>query len=187
MLPHARVCSGYRKLGIGWWVLSASLAVIGYLPTSQAEETPVAATVQDNMDVALEYTLTVDSAVVDSTEGKAPFHYIHGRKQLIPGLERELAGLHVGDSKAVTVSPEEGYGQVDPAAFVEVPKAKLPSDVTPAVGMVLRGMNPDGQSFPAKISEVKDDAVVINLNHPLAGKTLTFNVKITDITPAPAQ
>ena len=151
------------------------------------EATPTAATIQDNLDIGLEYTLMVEGSVVDTTDGRGPFHYIHGQGQMIPGLERELAGLHVGDAKEVTVTPEEGYGAVDPAAFVEVPKDQLPTDVPPTVGMVLRGVNPDGKSFRAKINEIKDTSVVLDLNHPLAGKTLNFQVKVTDISPAPAQ
>ena len=146
----------------------------------------MAAAVQDNMDVGLEYTLTVDGAVVDSTEGRSPLHYIHGRGQIVPGLERQLAGLHVGDSKEVTVKPEDGYGSVDPAAVVEIQKSQLPADVTPAEGMVLRGVNPDGKTFRASIKEIKGQTVVLDLNHPLAGKTLVFKVKVTEIGPAQA-
>lgn len=146
----------------------------------------MAPAVQDNMDVGLDYTLTVDGQVVDSTEGKSPLHYVHGRGQIIPGLERELSGLHVGDTKEVKVNAKDGYGPIDPAAIVEVKKEQLPKDITPAAGMVLRGVNPDGRSFRANVKEVKDATVLLDLNHPLAGKTLTFKVKITDIKPAPA-
>ena len=152
-----------------------------------AEETPApAAAIQDNLDIGLEYTLTVDGSVVDTTEGRGPFHYVHGQGQLIPGLERELTGLHVGDSKEVAVRPVDGYGDIDPAAFVEVPKEQLPKDVAPTVGMVLQGVNPDGRNFRAKINEVKDASVVLDLNHPLAGKTLNFQVKVTAISSAPS-
>ena len=145
-----------------------------------------AATIQDNMEVGFEYTLTVDGAVVDSTEGKEPFHYVHGQYQIVPGLERELTGLKVGDTKEVTVKPEDGYGKTDPAAVIELPKTQLPSDVTPAVGMVLRGVNPDGKMFRATVTGVKDQTVSLDLNHPLAGKTLAFKVKVIDIKPAQA-
>src|SRR3989338_1595650 len=152
-----------------------------------AEETPApAAAIQDNLDIGLEYTLTVDGSVVDTTEGRGPFHYVHGQGQLIPGLERELTGLHVGDSKEVAVRPADGYGEVDPAAFVEVPKEQLPKDVAPTVGMVLQGVNPDGRNFRAKINEVNGASVVLDLNHPLAGKTLNFQVKVTAISSAPS-
>lgn len=146
----------------------------------------MAATIQDNMDVALEYTLTVEGNVVDTTKDRAPFHYIHGQGQLIPGLERELTGLHVGDSKEVTVSPEEAYGEVDPAKFVEVPKDQIPQDITPAVGMILQGVDSDGKRISAKINEVKDTSVVLDTNNRLAGKTLNFQVKVTAISSAPS-
>ena len=170
--------------------LAVSIMIGGAWSSIQAEaeeETAMAVAVQGDMEVTLEYTLTVDGAVVDSSEGKPPFRYIHGRHQLIPGLEQALTGLHVGDHKDVTVPPEDGYGSVDSAAFVEIPKSKLPPDLTPAVGMVLRGVNPTGQTFQATISALKDESVTLNLNHPLAGKTLAFAVKVVEISPAPAQ
>lgn len=142
--------------------------------------------VGDNMDVGLEYTLTVDGVVVDSTDGHGPWHYIHGHQQMIPGLERQLEGLQVGDEREITVSPEEGYGTIDPSLFVEVPTSDLPADVPPTVGMVLRGINPDGRSFQARITETKPETVVLDLNDPLAGKTLHFTVKVTDIAPVPS-
>ena len=187
-MGRAQAAQGIAGRGMGWWLLGASLLAVGVIPRGFAEETPAsaAATVQDNMDVVLEYTLTVDGSVVDSTQDNAPFHYVQGRHQVIPGLERQLTGLHVGDSKSVVVKPEEGYGPVDPSAFVEIQKTQLPQNVTPTVGMVLRGAKPDGQSFRAKINEVKDKTVKLDLNHPLAGKTLNFKVKITTIAQAKA-
>ncbi len=151
-------------------------------PAAPQEAKP-AMSVQDNMDISLEYTLTIDGKVVESTAGREPLHYIHGTHQIIPGLERALVGMKVGESKSVTVSPEDGYGKVDPAAIIEVPKTQLPSDVKPAVGMVLRGMNPTGQSFRAKINEVKKESVVLDMNHPFAGKTLNFQVKVVGVAP----
>ena len=150
---------------------------------AKAEEN-VALSVQDNMDVGMEYTLISDGIVVDSTEGKAPFHYVHGKGQIVPGLERQMMGMSVGQVKEVTVSPDDGYGQVDQSKFTEVPRTQLPKEITPAVGMALRGVNADGQSFGARISEIKKDTVMLDLNHPLAGKTLVFKVKVTDIAPA---
>ncbi|MBI3997077.1 MAG: peptidylprolyl isomerase [Candidatus Omnitrophica bacterium] len=166
-------------------LLGVGLGVSGTGAQAWAEETPKAA-VQNNMDVGLEYTLTVDGAVVDTTEGKPAFHYIQGKGQIIPGLERQLVGLHIGDAKEITVTPEEGYGKFDPAAIVEVPKEQLPKDMTPAVGMALRGVNPDGKNFRAMVHEVKEKTVVLDLNHPLAGKTLNFKVKVVGIAPASA-
>ena len=158
--------------------------------SAQPSTTPAAksaAAIQENMEVQLEYTLSADGQVVDSTDGQAPFKYIHGRGQIIPGLEKQLAGLKTGDSKEITVTPEEGYGPVDPTAIVDVPKNQLPTGTVPEVGMVLRGVDPDGRAFRATIQEIKDQTVKLNLNHPLAGKTLHFKVKILEITPAAPQ
>lgn len=152
-----------------------------------APATPDSASIQDNMDVGLEYTLTVDGQVVDSTEGKDPFHYIHGKQQVIPGLEKQIAGMKIGESKDVTISPAEGYGELDPSAVVELPKAQLPTDITPEVGMILRGVTPEGQGFQATVKELKGENVILDLNHPLAGKTLNFKVKVVGIAPVPAQ
>lgn len=142
----------------------------------------MAPTVEAGKTVQLDYKLTVDGQVVDSSEGRGPLSYVHGQGQIIPGLERELAGLHVGDAKDVTVTPEDGYGVVDPQAFVEVPRTELPKDVAPEVGMMLQGRSNDGKPFQARIAEVKDENVKLDLNHPLAGKTLSFNVKVVEIS-----
>ena len=151
---------------------------------SEKQEAASSAMIQDNMEVQLEYTLSADGQVVDSTEGHGPFRYVHGMKQIIPGLERQLAGLHVGDAKEITVTPNEGYGPVDPAAVIDVPREQLPADTKPETGMVLRGVDPDGRAFRATVQDVKEKTVKLNLNHPLAGKTLVFKIKVVDITPA---
>ncbi len=182
-LAAISVCVGGQAV---WASSSATVVPSGTKQETTQKGSSIPLTVQDNMTVGMEYTLLSDGAVVDSSEGKGPLHYVPGRGQIIPGLERQLVGLHVGDTKEVTVSPEEGYGKVDPTAVIEVAKSQLPSDTTPTAGMVLRGMNPDGQSFRARVTEVKKDTVMLDLNHPLAGKTLTFKVKITEIAPASA-
>ncbi len=153
-------------------------------PSKAQDKETVMSAIQDNMAVQLEYTLTADGAVVDSTEGRGPFRYVQGRGQIIPGLERQLTGLHAGDEREITVNPEEGYGPVDPSAFVEVPKDQLPTNVAPTVGLVLRGMDPEGRMFRATIHEMKDRTVTLDLNHPLAGKALLFKIKVVDISSA---
>lgn len=186
------MCGGIIVAGIVFFAsgLLAEEAVVsqaGEAVASPTQETTVPATVQDNMSVKLEYTLTVEGSVVDSTEGRDPFNYVHGKGQVIPGLERQLAGLHAGDSKEITVNPEEAYGPIDPSAVIEVPKEQLPPNVTPEVGLILRGADPDGRPFRATIREIKDQTVTLDLNHPLAGKTLLFKIKVIDVSPTPAQ
>ena len=142
--------------------------------------------IEDGKTVKIHYSLIVDGEVVDGTEGREPLEFVQGKHQIIPGLERQLVGMRVGDTKEITVPPEEGYGKANPEAMVEIPKEQLPKDVKPTVGLILQGANPDGRRFQAKIEKVNEKTVLLNLNHPLAGKTLKFNVKITDIKPAPA-
>ena len=164
-------------------------AVIGCLLVATAvgaeeiqQEAAAAQTVQDGMTVTIDYTLTVDGKVVDTSEGREPLSYVQGQGQIIPGLEHRLAGMSAGQSASVAVSPEEGYGPVDPEGFVQVPKTQLPPDLSPAVGVMLRGTSPDGQPFRATISGVGAESVTLNLNHPLAGKTLQFDVKVVEVT-----
>ena len=137
--------------------------------------------VQPGAEVSFDYTLTDDSGkVVDSSKGKTPMHYVHGKGQIIPGLEKELAGMPVGAEKKVTVKPEEAYGPVDPRAFQEIPKEKLPPEAL-QVGTMLMAQGPGSQGVPVRVHEIKDNTVIMDFNHPLAGKTLSFDVKITEI------
>src|SRR5262249_10559700 len=149
-----------------------------------AQSTEKPTTVQAGCDVAFDYTLTDESGtVIDSSKGKEPMHYVHGQNQIIPALEKELAGMPIGAQKKVTVKPEDGYGRIDPGAFQEVPKDKVPADAL-KVGAMLMAQGPRGQSTPVRVHEIKENTVVMDFNHPLAGKTLSFDVKITDIKPA---
>jgi FKBP-type peptidyl-prolyl cis-trans isomerase 2 len=138
-------------------------------------------TVEKGKEVSINYTLKVDGQVVDTSEGRGPLTYTHGQGQIIPGLSKELEGLKVGDKKDVTVKPEDGYGQANPQAIQEVPKSQLPNNITPETGMNLQVSTPEGRTQVVKITDVKDDVVVIDMNHPLAGKTLNFEVEIMSI------
>lgn len=138
-------------------------------------------TIQNDKKVAIDYTLTVEGKVVDTSKGRQPLVYTQGKSEIIPGLERQLEGLKVGDFKKVSVNPEDAYGVVDPNGFQSIPKDSLPEGIEPKVGMMLQAGGPDGGRFPVTISEVKENEVVINLNHPLAGKVLDFEVTIVSI------
>lgn len=140
-----------------------------------------AVVVEDGRTVKVEYTLTVDGEKVDSSEGKEPIEFEAGAKQMISGFEKALIGMKAGEKKSFDVSPEDGYGTVNPQAFQEVPKDRLPQDVELEVGMVLGARSPDGRPMPVKISEIKKDTVVIDFNHPLAGKTLHFDVEVVEV------
>lgn len=130
--------------------------------------------------VRFEYTLTHDGKEIDGNVGREPLEYTHGEHQIIPGLEQQLEGMEVGDSKTVTVQPEDAYGMVDPEAFVEFPKDKVP-DEAHKVGVTMSARDPEGNVLHPVVAEVKDSTVVLNFNHPLAGKTLVFEVKIVGV------
>lgn len=131
--------------------------------------------------VSFDYTLTVDGEVMDSSEGRSPLEYTHGEGQIVPGLEKEFEGMRVGDEKNVIVSPEEGYGVLNPDALQEIPRSSLPADATLEAGMSLQARDPNGNVFQVRVAGVKADTVVVDFNHPLAGKTLNFQVKILSI------
>jgi len=166
-------------------VLSVVLAMIVPLSVSRAADPQ--STVAEGKLVSLEYTLTLDDkTVVDSNVGDKPLTYTHGSHQLIPGLEKALEGMAVGDTKQVTVAPEDAYGETDPKAVQEVQKQLIPPDAL-KVGTRLQGKTPSGQMVYPLVSEIKDDTVVLDFNHPLAGKTLHFDVKVVDVQQAQAE
>jgi FKBP-type peptidyl-prolyl cis-trans isomerase 2 len=137
--------------------------------------------VADGKTVKVTYTLTVDGKVMDSSAGRQPLEFKAGAHQMIPGFEKAVMGMKVGEKKSFKVKPEDGYGPVNPKAFQEVPKTQLPAGMTPKAGMTLSAQTKTGQRVPVKIKEVKKDSVVIDLNHPLAGKTLNFDVEVVEI------
>ena len=152
---------------------------------SAAEKAKNNLVVKDGMVVSMDYTLKgTDGKVIDTNKGREPLKYVHGQKMMIPGLEKELTGMKVGDEKNVTVKPEDAYGPINKNAFQEVPREKLPANSL-KVGAVLAAKSPEGQVVPMRVHEIKDSSVVMDMNHPMAGKTLVFNVKIVDIQPAP--
>lgn len=140
--------------------------------------------VADDVVVSIDYTLTVDGEVVDTTEGDEPLQFLQGHQNIIPGLERELTGMKIGDSKQVVVPPTEAYGEVDPENIIEVPRTEFPPEIPLEPGTELEVKNADGEVLSATIAEITSDTVKLDFNHPLAGKQLTFDVKIVDLRTA---
>jgi FKBP-type peptidyl-prolyl cis-trans isomerase 2 len=133
-------------------------------------------TVADGRKVTLEYTLALpDRTVIESNVGREPVTYIHGNHQIIRGLEKGLIGMKPGDNKHITVEPEEAYGQYDEKKKVAVPKDKIPPEAK--VGTRLR--SPDGQE--ARVVAIDGNSVVVDTNHPLAGKALVFDINILKV------
>jgi FKBP-type peptidyl-prolyl cis-trans isomerase 2 len=129
--------------------------------------------------VTMEFTVTLpDKTVVTTTDGRDPLAYIHGRGQIVPGLERALTGLKAGDKKHVELPPEQAYGAYDETKRLTVPRSRIPGDAK--VGSVLQ----DKSGQPIRVIELSETSAVLDRNHPLAGKTVTFDVRIIKLEQA---
>ncbi len=141
-------------------------------------------TVQDGQVVSMDYTLRVDGEVIDSSEGTSPLQFIQGSGNIIPGLEQEIYGMSLGDSKNIIVQPEDGYGTLDPDAFIDVPRPEFPANIPMEIGTEIQVTDEDGTPMNARIDRVDDDNVTLDFNHPLAGKELHFDMKIVALRDA---
>jgi FKBP-type peptidyl-prolyl cis-trans isomerase SlyD len=144
-------------------------------------------TVKKDLVISMDYELKVENEVVDYSEENDPIVFIQGYGNIIPGLEKAIEGMKVGDSKEVFVKAAEGYGEYDADAFVEIPKAEFPADVPMEVGIELSVNDEDGEESAAFIEEVSVDTITLNFNHPLAGKDLNFKIKIVGIREATSE
>lgn len=140
--------------------------------------------VQDGQVVAMDYSLYIDGELVDSSKDAEPLEYLHGYGNIIPGLEREMTGLAAGDSKKVVVAACDGYGEFDEEAFLEAPRSEFPAEVKLEAGLELQLEDEDGQALYAQVEKVDEEKVFLNLNHPLAGKELHFEVTVASLRPA---
>ena len=166
-------------------LVGASLAWTFATSSWAEDKKPASGVIADGKQVSLEFTLTLDDKTqVQSNVGKEPLVYTHGAHQIVPGLEKNLGGLKVGETKHVEVTPEDGYGPVDPQRTQEVEKDKIPEEAR-KVGSKLTGRGPNGQMMFAEVKEVKDKTVILDMNHPLAGKKLIFDVKVLKVEDAP--
>lgn len=135
--------------------------------------------------VKFEYVLALESGdVVDSSEGHEPLAYLHGYGNIIPGLERQMEGMEVGEEREIVVEPGEAYGEYIEGQDMVVPLNEFPANMTPEVGMGILVETPDGQQIPYFITEIQDGMARLDPNHPLAGQRLHFKVKVVDIREA---
>lgn len=138
-------------------------------------------TVQDNLIVTLAYKMIVEEEMLESTEDGEPIEFIQGIGQVIPGLENALYGMKVGDQKTVVIPPEEAYGEYDPESLQETKKDEFSEEVPLDVGTFLDLEDDEGDILSAQIIDTNEDTVTLDFNHPLAGKTLTFEITLTDL------
>ena len=135
-------------------------------------------TVEDGVVVSMEYTLHVDGELLDSSDGQGPLQFLAGYGNIIPGLEEEMRGMKIGDSKNVVVEPKNGYGEFDSEAFMKVPRTDFPKDMPMEVDTELTVRDEEDNSRYARVESIEDDYVTLNFNHPLAGDELRFHVKV---------
>jgi FKBP-type peptidyl-prolyl cis-trans isomerase SlyD len=141
--------------------------------------------ISDGKVVNLIYSLKNDQGeVLDRADGDAPFTYLHGAQQIVPGLENALIGLKVGDKKKVSVPPADGYGEHNPELKLTVNKAQFPSKVDLEPGMQFEAHTPDGHGVVFTVESLEGDTVKIDGNHPLAGQTLHFDVEVLSMRDA---
>jgi FKBP-type peptidyl-prolyl cis-trans isomerase SlyD len=134
--------------------------------------------VDDGQVVTMHYTLHVDGEMVDTSQGAEPLQFIQGMGHIIPGLEHELYDMQVGDTKKVSVAAQDGYGEVDADAFMDVPRRAFPAEVPLKTGTQLELKDKSGNPTISRIDSVTDENVRLDMNHPLAGKQLDFEVSI---------
>ena len=139
--------------------------------------------IQDNQVVSIEYEVRDGDKVVDSNMGGAPLVFMYGKGQIIPGLENGIKDMNIGDKADVLVKPADAYGEYNPEATQEVPKEQF-AGIDLTEGMTLYGQGEDGGTVQVIVKEIKDDSVVIDFNHPLAGKELMFTVAINNVRDA---
>ena len=141
-----------------------------------------------NARVVLDYTLKADGDLVDMSDEvgneREPIVYIHGYNMIVPGLERALAGLAAGETLNVIVGPSDGYGPRDEELIVEVARSELPRPDAVSIGDELVAESPEGAEAALTVIDIKGDTVVLDGNHPLAGKTLQYSVIVRHVGPA---
>jgi FKBP-type peptidyl-prolyl cis-trans isomerase SlyD len=143
--------------------------------------------IADGHVVTIHYRLTLDDgSIADQSIGGEPLVYLHGAHNIVPGLERQLAGKKIGDKLEVDVAAKDGYGEYDPAADQTVPKTQFPPNVDVQVGMAFQTRAKNGQPVTVWVRAVKDDQVTISSNHPMAGQQLHFAIEVLDVRRATA-
>ncbi|AGB49260.1 FKBP-type peptidyl-prolyl cis-trans isomerase [Methanomethylovorans hollandica DSM 15978] len=138
--------------------------------------------IKDGDTIKIDYTGTLDDGTVfDSSEDHGePLEFTVGARQVIPGFEDAVRGMEVGEEKTFRIEASEAYGAHDPNLIQTFPRSALQSDTEIEVGMIIMLGTTDGQEMPAMITELTEETIIIDVNHPLAGQALTFSIKIIE-------
>lgn len=122
-----------------------------------------------------------DGTTFDSSSGRSPLEFTVGSGQVIKGFDDGVQGMSVGDKKTIEIPFINAYGPEDPSMIIEFPIERLPEDMKPEIGMQLKMNNAEGQQFPVVITGITEENIVLNANHPLAGKDLIFDLELVEI------
>jgi FKBP-type peptidyl-prolyl cis-trans isomerase SlyD len=140
--------------------------------------------IEENKVVTMNYTLKDTQGNVIQSTDKEPFQFLSGNQQILPILEKEISSMIIGSKKNVKIPASDAYGEYNEQAIQQVDKNNFPKDVDLQVGMEFVANSPEGQQMPFVVKDVKPEEVVIDFNHPLAGKDLEFDVELVDIRDA---
>ena len=144
--------------------------------------------VENGVFVSVDYKGTLDNGVVfDTSQGRQPLEIQMGAGQLIKGFENALMGMTLNEKKVFTLEPEDAYGQRDESLTRSFSRSDVPPGMNPQVGMTIGLTTPEGQQVPARIVHLDDEKLTMDLNHPLAGESLTFDIEVVGISDTPTQ
>ncbi len=149
-----------------------------YVPDAHAR----ARSIEKGRQVKLDYTLFVDGQEIANSQVNGPIEYTQGESQIMPGLEKRVDGMKEGQKKSIIVPSSEAFGPVRRDAFREFPKAEMPQGFNPQAGQKITLEDNAGRKYPATVVEVREETIIIDLNHPLAGKDLQFDVTATKVS-----
>ena len=140
------------------------------------------ATIKEGDTVKVHYTGTIaDGTVFDTSREREPLEFTLGEGKLIPGFEKAVVGMKVGDTSKVTIPSDEAYGEKREDMVIDVDKGQIPPDIKPEVGQQLQVQQKDGGAIPVVITEITDETVQLDANHPLAGQDLTFEIEVVEV------
>ena len=138
--------------------------------------------VKQNDTVRVHYTGTLENGeVFDSSRERKPLEFTLGQGQLIPGFENGVIDMKINETKTVQIRAADAYGEHRAELIQEIPKNQLPPEIKPEVGLGLVSRTPDGCEMPLTVTEVRDESIMVDANHPLAGKDLTFEIELVEI------
>ncbi len=144
--------------------------------------------VENGVFVSVDYKGTLqDGKLFDSSEGRAPLEVEFGAGNVIKGFEAALEGMSLNEKKTFTLAPNDAYGERNDDSIHTFPRTEMPSDMNPKIGEVIAIVTPDGKQVPAQINKIDDQNVTVDMNHPLAGETLTFEIEVVGISKTATQ